>query len=122
MLNFFVKLEPNDLVSLVNEAIAYANQNYGVSLHDVARQVIVYEESCISDDGVELKLIKGISPFGNYHYFGDFYMNDFVLLVESGKMIDCSSVLHQFMVKRFGNEYSSFLHDMGIEIPKDEER
>lgn len=115
MLNFFMKLEQSDLISLVNEALFFADPGF----HEFASNVVVYDEECVSDDGIICKLVKGISLIGYSHMFGDFYINDFVMLFDDENLVDCSKVLHAYMTNKFGSEYVSYLKSVGIDTDLD---
>lgn len=121
MFEFYQKLQPNDLVALVNEAISFINQNNPTFLFDIAQNVIVYDDKG-GGDKEEFKHLKGISPVGTYHVFGDFYLNDLVFLFKGEETIECSLVLHSYMLKKFGDEYEAFLHDVGKNIPENVSR
>lgn len=115
MLTFFQKLTAPELVEIINKAIDYARELDSTIIFDIAQNTIISDGLCEDEEGRVCVHVKGISLLNGYHFFGDFYFNDYYLWVQGQELIDVSCILRKYFLHRFGSEYQNALKSEGYE-------
>lgn len=115
MVEFFSRLSKEDIIELINRAMAYDESKgaWGVSASDRADEVLVYnEEDRRDENGNRYAWVRGISNRQSNlpKYFASFRISDFYMCYGDNLPHDYDNILRAFMTEKFREEYIKALH------------